>query len=79
MHHGFMSTHQDIIKRAGADTVRVALGGRVSIHTVRSWQQRNSIPAEHWRGLITAGLATADEMIDAAAPANDPTDQAEAA
>ena len=70
MHHAVMRSHRDIIQKAGADAVHVALGRRVSIHTVRSWMQRDSIPAEHWRGLINAGLATANEMIDAAAPAN---------
>lgn len=61
-----MRTHAEIISAAGAETVRsgLQLG---SIHTVRSWAARNSIPAEHWAGLIALGMATSDELIAAAA------------
>lgn len=45
-----MRTHADIVKAAGSDT-EVADARGVSIHTVRSWIQRDSIPPEHWAGL----------------------------
>lgn len=42
-----MRSHSQIVKEAGsAESVAEKHG--VSVHTVRSWIQRNSIPAEHW-------------------------------
>lgn len=61
-----MTTHSDIIRRATTPAVIKAVGV-VSIHTVRSWIQRNSIPSEHWAALANAGLATLDELAAAAA------------
>jgi hypothetical protein len=72
-----MRTHRDIIQQAGAEAVRLTLGCKLSIHTVRSWQQRNAIPAEHWLALSKAGTATLDELATAAA--NDATAQDRAA
>lgn len=57
--------HRDVIKAAGAQRLSDAL--RVSIHTVRSWALRDSIPAEHWRELADLSLATLEELADAAA------------
>lgn len=34
----------------------------ISIHTVRSWAQRNSIPAEHWAWFAAEGHATLEEL-----------------
>lgn len=64
MHNGGMNSHQDIIRRVGAEQV-AALTGR-PITTVRSWDQRGSIPAPQWKVLIDGALCTADELIDGA-------------
>lgn len=61
-----MITHSDIIRRASTPAVIKAIGV-VSIHTVRSWVQRNSIPSEHWAALASAEIATLDELAAAAA------------
>jgi len=61
-----MTHHRDIIKRAGAEAIRTALGLE-SINTVRAWMQRNSIPAEHWAALAKADMATLEELAEAAA------------
>lgn len=60
-----MRDHGDIVRDAGAQ--RIATLTDVSINTVRSWAQRNSVPSEHWAKLIAADFATADELIAAAA------------
>jgi hypothetical protein len=60
-----MRTHSEIIRNASAQ--HVAELTQSSIHTVRSWVQRDSIPSEHWAALIGAGYASAEELIDAAA------------
>ncbi|MGX7895503.1 hypothetical protein [Tsuneonella sp. HG222] len=62
-----MRTHSDIVRDAGAG--RIATLTDKTIHAVRSWQQRNSIPSEYWQKLIAADLTTADELIAAAARA----------
>ncbi|MBU2233158.1 MAG: hypothetical protein KKG69_17980 [Alphaproteobacteria bacterium] len=52
------------------------------IHTVRSWSARKSIPAEYWHGFSVKGLATLEELAEAAAlrlAANDDTRSSEAA
>lgn len=69
--------HRDIIKAAGAQRLSDAL--RVSIHTVRSWALRGSIPAEHWRELAELNLATLDELADAAAARRSAAEQGAAA
>lgn len=60
-----MRTHADIIRSRPAAEVSTALG--VSLHTVRSWAQRNSIPAEHWAGIRDLGIANLEELAEAAA------------
>lgn len=60
-----MRNHSDIVRDAGAQ--RLATLTDVSIHTVRSWAQRDSVPSEHWAKLIAANITTADELIAAAA------------
>ena len=63
-----MTTHTDIIKRAGTPAAILdKIGSVVSVHTVTSWRQRNSIPAEHWKAFCETGLATLDELANAAA------------
>jgi len=65
MHNGLMRNHNEVIRGAGAQNVADLTGA--SIHTVRSWAQRDSIPSEYWAQLIAAGHCTADELIGAAA------------
>lgn len=60
-----MRSHTDIVRDAGA--AKIALLTGKPIYTVRSWQQRGSIPSEYWATLIEASHATADELIAAAA------------
>lgn len=60
-----MRTHSEIVNAAGAD--RLATLRRVSLHTARSWAQRDSIPAEHWSDIVKADLASLEELADAAA------------
>ena len=83
MHHADMKTHRDIIQAAGADTVRQVLDAVVSIHTVRSWQQRDAIPGEYWAALAAGHVATLEDLAIAAnarrRSANDTTTQARAA
>lgn len=61
-----MQTHSEIVKGAGpAEAVARARG--VSVHTVRSWIKRDSIPAEHWAGFALDGKATLEGLALAAA------------
>ncbi len=39
-----------------------ALGLDLSDPTVRSWERRNSIPAEFWQPLADLGFATLEEL-----------------
>lgn len=55
-----MRTHSEIV--AAADCAKVAELRGASIHTVRSWGQRNSIPAEHWAAFLETGAATLEEL-----------------
>lgn len=66
MHYRAMQTHADIVRNAGT-AEEVARARRVSIHTVRSWIQRDSIPAEHWAGFVADNKATFKVLADAAA------------
>ena len=61
-----MASHSDIVKRA-VTAEEVALANGVSVHTVRSWIQRNSIPAEMWAWFAREDHATLAELADAAA------------
>lgn len=63
--YALMRTHAAIIRSRPASTISDALS--VSLHTVRSWAQRNSIPAEHWAGVRDLGMATLEELAEAAA------------
>lgn len=60
-----MRTHAEIVAAAGKPE-EVALRRGVSVHTVRSWIQRDSIPADHWAAFAREGHATLDELADAA-------------
>lgn len=68
MHYAGMRTHKQIIQTAGAQAVIDRAGLGVSIHTVRSWQQRNRIPAEYWPAIAEAGLAPMPDLIAANLP-----------
>lgn len=76
-----MRTHAQIVAAAGKPE-EVALRRGVSVHTVRSWIQRDSIPAEHWAGFADDGRATLEELAAAAAakreapPEDEPQDAA---
>lgn len=65
MHNVGMRTHRDILREAGHDKI-VALTGR-PITTVRSWDQRNSIPSTEWRTLVDALVCKADDLMDGVA------------
>lgn len=60
-----MRSHSDIIRDAGELAVTSLTDA--SVHTVRSWVQRNSIPPKHWAALVGEGHCTADELMAAAA------------
>jgi hypothetical protein len=62
MHNVGMRTHRDILREAGHEKV-AALTDR-PITTVRSWDQRNSIPSTQWRALVDAKLSSVDELLD---------------
>lgn len=51
-----MATHSDIVRSAGRPE-EVALVCGVSVHTVRSWIQRDSIPADQWATFAERGFA----------------------
>lgn len=54
------------MKTAGIEAVAEATGA--SIHTVRSWIQRESIPAEHWKLFADRGWATLEELAETVKP-----------
>lgn len=60
MHNVGMRTHRDILRDAGHDQI-VALTRR-PITTVRSWDQRDSIPADMWLDLSNAGFSSLEEL-----------------
>jgi hypothetical protein len=62
-----MKTHKQIIQAAGAQSVIDRAGLGVTIHTVRSWQQRDGIPAQYWAALDASGIASLAELAAAAA------------
>jgi hypothetical protein len=61
-----MREHDEIVRMAGVEAVAEATGA--SIHTVRSWIQRSSIPAEHWKLFADHGWATLEEMAETVRP-----------
>lgn len=74
-----MRTHADIVAAIGAEKLAALRG--VSVHTARSWGQRDGIPAEHWSALDAKKLATLNELAAYAAanPRKRPAEQASAA
>jgi hypothetical protein len=68
-----MRTHRSILREAGHDRI-IALTG-LPITTVRSWDQRDSIPSDMWLSLAEANFATLQELA-ASASRKRPTDAA---
>lgn len=68
--------HSEVVIRIGVDAIAMGLG--VSRHTVRSWIQRDSIPADQWITFAAQGWASLDELAEAAARRK-PSPQSEAA
>lgn len=60
MHQCVMRSHADIVTAAGPEAI--AAKRDVSVHTARSWSQRNRIPADHWQGFVREGWATLEEL-----------------
>lgn len=60
-----MLTHADIVRKAGTPQ-EVADWRNVSIHTVRSWIARNSLPPDQWLAFAQAGHASLEELATAA-------------
>ena len=60
-----MKQHSDIIPLDRVDEIAAQTGK--SIHTVRSWKQRNSIPADVWAEVVAMNLATLEELAHARA------------
>lgn len=61
-----MRTHSEIV--AAADCDKIAEMREASVHTVRSWGQRNRIPAEHWPAFVQIGAATLEELAASVRP-----------
>ncbi|MXP24839.1 hypothetical protein GRI39_02100 [Altererythrobacter indicus] len=61
-----MRTHAQIVREAGKPA-DVATRRNVSVHTVRSWIRRNSVPQEHWLAFRDDGWASLDELAVGAA------------
>lgn len=59
-------SHRDIIKSAGGPA---ALGRKINVdpNTTKAWNRLDSIPAPHWVALAEAGVATLDQLAQAAA------------
>lgn len=82
-----MRTHEQIILDAGgyqATAAKIDGNDATLPGRVRFWLRRKSIPADHWNAVVTAGLATLQELADAAearrlTPANDTSSQEAAA
>ena len=53
-------THADIVKEIGPANIAQRRG--LSIHTVRSWIVRDSIPSEHWAAFAADGWASLEEL-----------------
>jgi hypothetical protein len=60
LHNVAMRTHRDILRDSGHDKI-AALTGR-PITTVRSWDQRDSIPSDLWLEIAGANFAKLEEL-----------------
>lgn len=75
MHYRRMREHSDIVRTAGIDAVAEATDA--SVHTVRSWVQRESIPAEHWKLFADREWATLEELAETVKPRKPRSDEPE--
>lgn len=57
-----MRSHAQIVAAAGS-AEEVALRCGVSVHTVRSWGQRDSIPPDMWAIFVNDENASLDELV----------------
>ena len=57
-----MNDHRNIIRTVGHAEIAEATGRPIT--TVRSWDQRNSIPVSEWPVFIGKGWATADSLLE---------------
>lgn len=71
-----MRDHPDIVRAAGVEAVADATSA--SIHTVRSWIQRESIPAEHWKLFADREWATLEELAETVKPRERKADEPKA-
>lgn len=71
-----MREHGEIVKAAGVEAVAEATDA--SIHTVRSWIQRESIPAEHWKLFSDRNWATLEELAETVRPRERKADEPKA-
>ena len=71
-----MREHPDIVRAAGVEAVAEATGA--STHTVRSWIQRGSVPAEHWKLFADHGWATLEELAETVKPRERKADEPKA-
>lgn len=70
-----MRDHPEIVRAAGIEAVAEAAGA--SIHTVRSWIQRESIPAEHWKLFADHEWASLEELAATVKPRKPRSDEPE--
>lgn len=60
-----MRTHEEIIKEAGgykALAKTLAPDDEVLMKRARFWERRKAIPRDQWPAIISAGVATLDEL-----------------
>jgi hypothetical protein len=62
MHNAIMQNHRDIIRSVGH--AEIAEATKRPITTVRSWDQRKSIPVNEWSVFIEKNWATAEQLLD---------------
>jgi hypothetical protein len=65
MHNGAMRSHSEIVRKVGEADLVTLTGA--SVHTIRSWVQRDSIPPRFWELLVSKKHCTADELMAYAA------------
>lgn len=73
-----MRTHLQIIIDAGGYKSFASHIGQPA-ERVRFWERRKAIPPEQWKAVAHAGIASLEELAEAAAAKTEPTAQDEAA
>lgn len=61
-----MVTFLSIFERTGATEMARRIGF-TDANTVHAWKRTDSIPAAYWKALAEAGIASLDELAEAAA------------